>query len=230
VNDTFYAAVDEDENRILFDCCNNPTLLAMPCVDIEIIYDLIYMSHDGQDGTVFMLKSVLGFVLELYPTCKQIELSDTSGYIDRINGRPINLANRDMFLYKQTWYQRNFPFCNFKPKDKLAKQRIDELLKQLDTKLTKKACVALKLPSTYANTTLFEATATRMIRSNDVYGTIQKAMYYYGIPSLHGMSFIGNIQKTSDLNVTFRTITKPKPSKLKALCGGEHFRHVTWIQ
>jgi len=240
VNNMFYAAVDED--RILF---GNPKLLAMPCVDVEVIDDLIYINNvshniscniennlgNGELGTVCMINTVIGFVLQLYPNCKRIELSDTSGFIDKVNGRSTNLADRDMFLYKKTWYQRKFPFFKLKPKDKLAKQRIHELLTKLDSKPSRQDCNAIGIA---ASTTLLDGIANI---KDDVYSVIQKAMYVYGIPSLFGMPFIGKIPDVrTTLTVSFKQIKHPKhpkASKLRAQWGGDtnnHFRHITWME
>ena len=235
VNDIFYAAVDEANHRIKF---GNSNLIAMPCVDVEIKdHNNIYIHNicHNSIGTVFMLNSAIGFILQLYPDCKTIELSDTSGFLDRVTERKTNLGDRDMFLYKQTWYQRKLPFCNLKPKDKLAKEKITLLLKHLETKPSKQACLFIGLDPT--SPTLFEAIAQI---ENDVYGVIEKAKYFYDIASIYTMPFIGKIRidaiANSDVaNVKYKQIKTPRTRtrpgvQWNKLGKHEHFKHFTWIE
>jgi hypothetical protein len=182
-----------------------------------------------------MLNSAIGFILQLYPDCKTIELSDTSGFLDRVTERKTNLGDRDMFLYKQTWYQRKLPFCNLKPKDKLAKEKITLLLKHLETKPSKQACLFIGLDPT--SPTLFEAIAQI---ENDVYGVIEKAKYFYDIASIYTMPFIGKIRidaiANSDVaNVKYKQIKTPRTRtrpgvQWNKLGKHEHFKHFTWIE
>jgi hypothetical protein len=234
VDQSFYAVVRE--TRIMF---GNPKLLGMPCVDIDVIEDLIFINNvshhsscnitndleNGENGTIKMLKTAICFAKQMFPHCSQIELSDSSGYIDRNTGRSINLPDKYMFLYKQTWYQKHFPMFKFKPKDTRARSRTRQFLSRLHQKPTKKECIAIGIR--HESQTLFDGIAEIQ---DDVYGIIQKAMYVYGIPSFNGMPFIGTVP-TELAKVPYKKINKPQP--LKAQWGGmanKHFRHVTWIE
>jgi hypothetical protein len=110
---------------------------------------------------------------------------------------------------------------------KQAKQNMASFLEKLDVKPTKRACKEIGIDHKYES--LFIAIGHV---SNDVYGVIRKAMYFYNMPSLHGMPFIGTRINIAPDFVTFKAIKKPK--HLKAQWGGgyqnEHFQHVTWIQ
>lgn len=237
VDHSFYAVVRD--TRVMF---GNPKLLAMPCVDVEIIDDLVYINNvsyhaacnitnnleRGADGTVIMLNAAIRFIQQIFPNAHRIELSDSSGYIDREHGRSVNLPDKYMFLWKHTWYQKHFPAFKFKPKDARARSRTQKFLLQLDKKPTHKECVAIGIRP--ESQTLYDGIAEIQPIRIDVYGVIQKAMYVYGIPSFMGMPFVGTVP--TDLpEVSYKKIKKPQ--RLKAQWGGmanEHFRHVTWIE
>jgi hypothetical protein len=159
INKSFIAVVSHDDDRDIIKL-GNPTLYQVPCVEFHIfkssgtIYlaSLIYSPKcnlnnnlaQGDDGTVTMLKCAISFAFKLYPSCHKFELTDNSGYIDRAHGRAVHLSDRDILLYRKTWYQRKLPEVKLKPSSPAYRRYHKVFLKTLDLVLKKKDIDAIR--------------------------------------------------------------------------------------
>lgn len=117
----------------------------LACVTLELELDhddksilLLDFFHDAQcaidaelekkEGTRMMLKASLTFARTLMSADKvPVQLQDESAFFydkTRIN---IPLADRDLFIYRHTWYQQHIGF-RLKPVDKFQRLALDRIL------------------------------------------------------------------------------------------------------
>ena len=167
-----------------------------------------------------MLKLAILFAKHMYPTCTRIVLTDMSGYHDQEVGN-VDLPIRDMFLYKQTWYQRHLSDLNLKPCSKKGKSIVKEYLEILDTKPSKSDRKELGFDS--VSETVYDA--IQLLHASGkpkLYPTIIKTIQQYNLTTLIGLDWVGNL-KNDDLfpGLVLDKTSIKKPETLKAQWGGQ---------
>jgi|LauGreDrversion2_2_1035103.scaffolds.fasta_scaffold07689_3 hypothetical protein len=244
LNDEFVAVVSKHGSDADIKV-GNPTQLQMPCVQLTVSESDIHIENvsfhvdcsihedlkNGSDGTVYMVKLALTFVKYLYPHVTTVKLQDSSGYVDTITRQSTSLPDRDMFLYKMTWYQRKFTELNFEPDRLREKKVLEKVLSVVNRKPTKAVCKELGIAMAE---TLFDS--IQQIHKNHQYDKIRDIFLYYELPSLMNMSWIGHITCANpfELVATFTKIRKPIGLKVQwgrgwGEAGEPHFHRVTWI-
>ena len=248
LNQVFIAVLrkDADEEGCYKIQVGNPVILAMPCLRIlvnprekTLYLDTQSCNISGnlphsENGTVYMGKVGLLFALALFPKCKRIHLTDNSGFVDKVSQMSTNLSDRDMFLHKQTWYQRKFPELKFSPFKDDDKALVEKFKSVLQKTPRPKDIKNLSLP---LNSETFFSALQTMDRSV-AYTTILNIMRLHSLPSLVGLDWIATKRLSThifpDVELQYEIMTKPP--KLKAQWGGSthvfknrHFKRVTWI-
>lgn len=130
----------------------NPLQDKGPCIHLEIPYwdpqtlvlqSLNYHSFcslsgemkPGRQGTIPMLQAGIVFAKQKFPKLATLVFQDESGFhVKDPDFHYVNLAERDIFLFGQTWYQRALGPLDIYPQTEKAKALLTKYLKCAEDK------------------------------------------------------------------------------------------------
>ena len=225
--DSFIAVYNKKHQTI---SVGNPIILAMPCIEIQLENDnKIYLSNvshfqkcnlkgdmvNGEHGTAFMLKAALKFAHFIWPNASIVTLTDSSGYIDKTSGINVNLADKTMYMYKKTWYQRGLSDLKLKPCSKYT-STVKSILEILEKVPRSKDRVFLNMKNKVTLYDFIHSVEDAVER----YKFILKIATCFKIPSLFFSEWKGKIDDNCFAEVELNVQSIEKPKILKAQWGG----------